>query len=114
VTDRARHDDVIVPREDGSDIVHGFPGGNADGLLLQEYGWPPSWATPTSKETRVRSDSFSNISATLLRARIDASLRSPLLIRRASMKTDDNSFVFQRAKETRSFFIIPVQDVTEG
>ena len=37
VADCARHDDIIVPREDGSDIVHGFTGGNADGLLRQEY-----------------------------------------------------------------------------
>ena len=49
VTDRARHDDVIVPREDGSDIVHGFPGGNADGLLLQEYGMAAELGHPHLK-----------------------------------------------------------------
>jgi len=79
-------DEIVVARENAADIVNRFTRGKTDRFLLETIGCPPSWAMPLRMTTRVRSDSFSKIIATLFLARSGASCRSPLLILRESWK----------------------------
>ena len=52
-----RHDDFIISRKDDSDVVHGFTGRNADGLLLQK-NWMAAELGHAHLEGNARAEGF--------------------------------------------------------